>query len=532
MNLSQFRRGWQIINVLRQHGIFHLLLDLWPSQSWYARLARRFAPHDSTANRQHDAAQLRAALESLGPIFIKVGQVMSTRPDLLPPEYIKELSHLQANITPLDSHVIRAAIESQLGKPVDELFSEFDDTPVGAASLAQVHRAVVRSGTWAGRQVAIKALRPGIDELIKTDIGGLYTIAKWLMKHHRDGERLRPIEVVAEIEQHLTQELDLQCEASNTSVLNYNFKGNDILAVPEVNWDLSARRVMTQQWMYGTPVTHIDTLQARGVDLKRLARDGVEIFFTQVFRDGFFHADMHPGNILVGTPESGIANGHYIALDCGIVGSISENDRYYLAINFLAFFNRDYRAVAEAHVRSGWVPPNTPIEPLTTAVRTSCEPYFGRPLSEISLGDALVRLFDVSRQFNVAVQPQLVLLQKTLLNIEGLGRVLDPNLDLWETAKPFLEKWMKDTLGPRGIVKQLKREWPYIAQNLATAPRLVLQQFTEATDKSQLQQQLVDTEKQYQQLRQNHNHYRHALGVALLACAGSIAYIAYLHHWF
>lgn len=495
------KRIIQILLTLRRHRVLHLMFALWPSQSWYARLARTLAPRATTPNHAHDAAQMREALESLGPIFIKVGQVLSTRPDLLPADYIRELSHLQDNITPMDTAVIRAEIEAQLGCSIDAAFSDFDNTPVATASVAQVHRAVVRAGSWAGRDVAVKVLRPGIDDLIRTDIRCLYAAARFFMRHHRDGVRLRPTEVVGEIERHLGQELDLQCEAANTSVLRHHFEGNPILAVPEVCWDLSARRVMVQQWMHGVPISHTDVLSAQGVDLKRLARDGVEIFFTQVFRDGFFHADMHPGNIFVGNADSNEASGHYIALDCGIVGSLSENDRYYLAINFLAFFNRDYRAVAEAHLRSGWVPADTPIEALTSAVRTSCEPYFGRPLSEISLGDALFRLFDVSRQFNVSVQPQLVLLQKTLLNIEGLGRMLDPNLDLWQTAKPFLEKWMKTTLGPRGLIKQLKREWPYIAQNLANAPRALLTQINDAPSLADCQQQLNTLTQSHAQLR-------------------------------
>ena len=278
--------------------------------------------------------------------------------------------------------------------------------------------------------------------------------------------------MIAQVERHLHQELDLQCESANASQLRHNMQGSDLIFVPEICWNHTAQRVMVMEWMNGVPVSHLDTLAEMNVDLKRLARDGVEIFFTQVFRDGFFHADMHPGNVFIGT--QGAQRGHYIALDCGIVGTLSEVDRHYLAINFLAFFNRDYRGVAYAHIESGWVPADTPLDELTTTVRTVCEPYFGRPISEISLGQVLMRLFDVSRQFNVSVQPQLVMLQKTLLNVEGMGRVLDPNLDLWDTAKPFLEKWMRNTLGPKGLWRGLKREWPYIVRHLPDTPRLLL----------------------------------------------------------
>lgn len=519
MSWTVLKRFITIGRVLRTHRVLHLLFSLWPSQAWYARLMRRIAPLSTTVNHSQDAAQLRQALESLGPIFIKLGQVLSTRPDLLPTEYITELSHLQANITPLDSSIIRAQIEQQIGQSIDAMFEHFDNVPVATASLAQVHRAVVKSGAWAGRDVAVKVLRPGIDALIKTDIRCLYTLAKVLAKHHRDGQRLRPVDVVSEIDQHLTQELDLQCEAANTSVLRHNFKDTDILALPEVYWDLSARRVMTLQWMHGVPISHVDALRAQGFDLQRLARDGVEIFFTQVFRDGFFHADMHPGNIFIGNAQAGVANGHYIGLDCGIVGSLSDNDRYYLAINFLAFFRRDYRAIAEAHVRAGWVPADTSIEALTTAIRTSIEPSYGLTLSEVSLGEVLVRLFDIARQFNVAVQPQLVLLQKTLLNIEGLGRILYPQLDLWETAYPFLEKWMKTTLGPRGILNQLKKEWPYIVKLLPSAPRQLLTQLHEAPQLAQVEQRLQTSSAQQQQLQRQLRQMRWLL--SLLIVVGS-----------
>lgn len=472
MKMAVFKRFFQVAWVLKKHHVLHLLFALNPSQSLSARWARRIFAQPHQSNTAQQAHALRSALEELGPIFIKLGQVLSTRPDILTAEYANELAHLQDRITPVPSATIRAIVAEQLGKPVDELFSAFDDDNVATASVAQVHRATVRAGTWAEREVAVKVLRPDIDDLIQTDIACMYTVARLFEKNHIDGKRLKPVEVVAQVEGHLRQELDLQCESANASQLRHNMREVSLIFVPEICWEMCARRVMVMEWMHGMPVSRTDALHEMGVDLKRLARDGVEVFFTQVFRDGFFHADMHPGNVFVGT--QGKERGHYIALDCGIVGSLSETDRYYLAMNFLAFFNRDYRGVAYAHIESGWVPADTSLEALTTTVRTVCEPYFGRPISEISLGQVLMRLFDVSREFNVAVQPQLVLLQKTLLNVEGMGRVLDPNLDLWQTAKPFLEKWLRDTLGPRGLWRQIKREMPYWTRHVPNFPHLVI----------------------------------------------------------
>lgn len=473
MNKQIFKRLWVIARILRQHKALHLLFAIAPQNSFIFRCARRFMPHQlAKSDHPTDAAQLRKALETLGPIFIKFGQVLSTRPDLLPAAYITELSHLQDNISPVPTTEVRALIESQLNARIDDVFSQFDNTPVATASIAQVHKARIAHGTWAGREVAVKVLRPNIEATIHTDIACMYFLARQFAKRHRDGERLRPVEVVAQMEQHLKQELDLLCEAANTSVLGHHFSRNSTMFVPEVCWDYCASKVMVQEWMVGVPVSRLDVLNDLNIDLKRLAREGVDVFFRQVFNNGFFHADMHPGNIHIGT--QGAILGHYIALDCGIVGSLSETDRHYLAVNFLAFFNRDYQAVAAAHIDAGWVPKNTPLAELTSAVRTTCEPYFGRPINEISLGAVMTRLFEVSRQFNVSVQPQLILLQKTLLNIEGMGRLLDPQLDLWLTAKPFLERWMKTTLGPRGILKALKREWPLIVRLIPSAPRDLL----------------------------------------------------------
>ncbi|WP_293761140.1 ubiquinone biosynthesis regulatory protein kinase UbiB [uncultured Aquitalea sp.] len=411
-------------------------------------------------------ARVRMALESLGPIFVKFGQVLSTRRDLLPPDYANELARLQDRVPPFDGLLARQVIEQSLGKPVDALYLDFDNTPVASASVAQVHKAWLRGPDGGkGREVAVKVLRPGIQPVIEQDLALMATLAGWVEKFFIDGKRLKPREVVAEFDKYLHDELDMMHEAANASQLRRNFTGSDMLIVPEVFYDYTSRQVLTLEWMHGTPVGQVDRLREQGVDMAKLSRFGVEIFFTQVFRHGFFHADMHPGNIFVAE------DGRYIALDFGIVGSLTESDKHYLAVNFLAFFNRDYHRVATAHIESGWVPKDTRAEELESAVRTVCEPIFEKPLSEISFGMVLLRLFETSRRFNVEIQPQLVLLQKTLLNIEGLGRQLDPNLDLWATAKPFLTKWMNEQIGWRGMLRTLKNEAPQWATTLPTLPR-------------------------------------------------------------
>ncbi len=411
-------------------------------------------------------ARLREALETLGPIFVKFGQVLSTRRDLLPADLADELARLQDRVPPFDPALAVAEIEQSLALPLDRVFRSFERTPVASASVAQVHLGVLADG----REVAVKVLRPGVERAIARDVKLLETAAVLLERVWADGRRLKPREVVAEFAHHLEDEMDLLREAANASLLHRNFAGSPLLAVPEVYWDWCSRRVMVMERMHGMPVSQVDALRAAGVDIARLARAGVEIFFTQVFRDGVFHADMHPGNILVAT--DGDARGRYVALDFGIMGTLSEVDKSYLAQNFLAFFNRDYRRVAQAHVDAGWVPAGTRVDAFEAAIRAVCEPIFARPLKEIYFGKLLLRLFQTSRRFNVEVQPQLVLLQKTLLNIEGLGRELDPDLDLWQTAKPYLERWMSEQIGWRALVRTLKHEAPYWAQTLPTLPRL------------------------------------------------------------
>jgi ubiquinone biosynthesis protein len=465
----------KIVRVGLAFGLDELILEHEPSGrlKWLGTLAGAICFwRDLSAPR---AERLRLALEALGPIFVKFGQVLSTRRDLLPADIADELAKLQDQVPPFPSDQALAELERAYGKPVDQVFASFVREPVASASVAQVHFATLPDG----REVAVKILRPGIAPIIAHDIALLDTLAGLLESLWSDGKRLKPREVVAEFEKHLADELDLMREAANCSQLRRNFKDSKLLVVPEVYWDWCTPSVMVMEHMRGIPISQIDRLRAEGIDLSALSRAGVEIFFTQVFRDAFFHADMHPGNILVAT--EGERRGRYIALDFGIMGTLNEVDQRYLAINFLAFFRRDYKRVAEAHIESGWAPRETRVDELEAAIRAVCEPIFDRPLKEISFGKVLLRLFQTSRRFNVEIQPQLVLLQKTLLNIEGLGRQLDPDLDLWQTAKPFLERWMDNQVGWRGLIKHAKREAPQWAALLPQLPRLAHGALTRAT---------------------------------------------------
>ncbi|HWZ48285.1 MAG TPA: ubiquinone biosynthesis regulatory protein kinase UbiB [Herbaspirillum sp.] len=423
--------------------------------------------------------RLRMALEDLGPIFVKFGQVLSTRRDLLPLDIALELAKLQDRVPPFDSDLAIAQIVKSLGAHPEQLFSSFERVPVASASIAQVHFAVLKDGT----EVAVKVLRPGMKKNIDEDVDLMHIAAHWLEILWPDGRRLKPKEVVAEFDKYLHDELDLMREAANGSQLRRNFTNSTLLIVPEMYWDYCSSSVIVMERMKGIPISQTERLLAEGIDLAKLSRDGVEIFFTQVFRDGFFHADMHPGNILVSIEPATF--GRYIALDFGIVGTLNDFDKDYLSQNFLAFFRRDYKRVAEAHIESGWAPKDTRVDELESAVRACCEPIFDRPLKDISFGQVLLRLFQTSRRFNVEVQPQLVLLQKTLLNIEGLGRQLDPELDLWKTAKPYLERWMNEQVGWRGFVQQLKIEVPRYSRLLPQLPRLAHQALTQASEPNQ-----------------------------------------------
>ncbi|KMQ80569.1 Ubiquinone biosynthesis monooxygenase UbiB [Candidatus Burkholderia pumila] len=486
----------------------------------------RYLMRITTFGRRFDierGIRLRLALESLGPIFVKFGQVLSTRRDLLPVDIADELAKLQDRVPSFDSNVAVAIIEKALGVPIDTLFDEFERVPVASASIAQVHFAKIKKGEHAGKPVAVKVLRPNMLPVIDSDLALLRDIALWAERLWPDGRRLKPREVVAEFDKYLHDELDLMREAANGSQLRRNFQGLDLLLVPEIYWGLSEPTVLVMERMVGVPISQVETLRAAGVDIPKLAREGVEIFFTQVFRDGFFHADMHPGNIQVSLDEATF--GRYIALDFGIVGALSDFDKNYLAQNFLAFFKRDYHRVATLHLESGWVPPTTRVEELESAIRAVCEPYFDCALKDISLGQVLMRLFSTSRRFNVEIQPQLVLLQKTMLNVEGLGRSLDPELDLWKTAKPYLERWMNEQIGWRGWYERLQMEAPQWSKTIPQLPRLIhhiLAQHHDApkgNDEELMRQLLVEQKR-------THRLLITLLAVGLIAVTGASVVVA------
>jgi ubiquinone biosynthesis protein len=450
----------KIVGVGLRFGLDQLVLDQPRTERLASLLRALLFWRDLSRPR---AVRLRLALEALGPIFVKFGQVLSTRRDLLPADIADELAKLQDQVPPFPSAQAVAVLERAFGKPVSEVFATFAPQPQASASVAQVHFATLPDG----REVAVKILRPGIERVIAHDVALLEAGAGLIEMLWADGRRLKPREVVAEFAKHLEDELDLMREAANCAQLRRNFLHSPLLAVPEVYWDWCSTTVMVMERMHGTPIGQIEALKAAGIDLKALSRAGVEIFFTQVFRDGFFHADMHPGNILV------TKAGQYVALDFGIMGTLTETDQNYLAQNFLGFFRRDYKMVAQAHIDAGWVPADTRLDEFEAGIRAVCEPVFDRPLKDISFGKTLLRLFQTGRRFNVEIQPQLVMLQKTLLNIEGLGRQLDPELDLWSTAKPFLERWMAERVGLKGLVNNIRQEAPQWAALLPQLPRLL-----------------------------------------------------------
>lgn len=452
-----------IQRTLIRHGLeeFVWATHLFRPVGWLRRLIPR------RARREDLGVRIRRCLEDLGPIFVKFGQAVSTRRDLLPPDIADELAKLQDRVPPFPGDIAVATVERALGASVEEVYAQFDRDPLAAASIAQVHAARLKSG----ESVVVKILRPGVHQKVVRDVELLYAIARLARRYSADGRRLRPVEVVAEFEKTLRDELDLMREAANASQLRRNFEGSDMLYVPEVHWDYCRTDVLTMERISGVPISDIDTLKARGTNIKKLAHNGVEIFFTQVFEHNFFHADMHPGNIFVDVDDP--ENPRYVAVDFGIVGSLSERDQLYLAQNFVAFFNRDYRRVARLHIDSGWVPANTRLVELETAVRAVCEPIFDKPLAEISFGLVLLRLFETARKFDMEIQPQLVLLQKTLLAIEGLGRQLYPQLNLWETAQPVLEQWLKRRMSPRRHLERLIEQWPQISADLVALPEVM-----------------------------------------------------------
>jgi ubiquinone biosynthesis protein len=466
--MSRLYRSLYILWIVFRFGLDQLVLD-GLDRPWLRGITRVLRLGRPLAAPR--GQRLRQALEHLGPIFVKFGQVLSTRRDLLPSDIANELALLQDRVPPFPSEVAVATIERAFGRPVDEVFTRFDRQPVASASIAQVHFASVKTREGIEREVAVKVLRPNMLRVIDKDLSLMRMMASWLERLSADGRRLKPREVVAEFDKYLHDELDLVREAANAAQLRRNMEGLNLVLIPEMLWDFCHTEVIVMERMDGVPINQVERLREAGVDIPQLARDGVTLFFTQVFRDGFFHADMHPGNIQVSLDPATF--GRYVSLDFGIVGTLTEFDKEYLAQNFTAFFRRDYKRVAELHVESGWVPSETRIDELEAAIRAVCEPYFDRPLKEISLGMVLMRLFQTSRRFHVEIQPQLVLLQKTLLNIEGLGRQLDPDLDLWSTAKPFLETWMMDQVGPQKLWAQLKAEAPRYAKLLPELPRLV-----------------------------------------------------------
>jgi ubiquinone biosynthesis protein len=450
------------------------------------------------------AVRLRLSLEALGPIFVKFGQLLSTRRDLLPDDIANELAKLQDRVPPFPGAVARTTVETSFGKPVAELFRSFDENALASASIAQVHAAELLDG----REVVVKVLRPGIERTIRHDIGLLKLVAELAERYWKDARRLRPVEVVAEAERVFFDELDLLREAANASQLRRAFEGSELLYIPEVHWPLTHRDVMVMERISGIPVSDLPAMRAAGVDLKRVAENGVEIFFTQVFRDSFFHAE-----------------GNYIAVDFGIMGTLSPIDQRYLAENFLAFFRRDYRRVAELHVESGWVPAGTRVDAFESAIRTVCEPIFERPLAEISFGTLLLRLFQTARRFEMEVQPQLVLLQKTLLSIEGLGRDLYPELDLWQTAKPFLERWMSEQVGHRALLRGLKENLPLWAEKLPEMPGLVHRALTRLEElPAQREQQLQELKALREELRIGKRQVLTAVTGAALLISGGLVY--------
>lgn len=442
------------------------------------------------------AVRIRKTLEELGPIYIKFGQALSTRKDILPDDIADELVKLQDKVPPFANELARQIIEQQLGQKTSEAFAEFGPTPLASASVAQVHTATLHSG----EDVIVKVLRPDIEDRIHSDVGLLYELARLAEKFWPDAKRLRAMEVVSEFEKTILDELDLVREAANATKLRDNFIDSEALYVPEIHWQFTRKKVLVMERIYGTPVGEIELLKQQNANFKLLAERGVEIFFTQVFRDNFFHADMHPGNIFVDLPDK------YIAVDFGIVGTLSLSDQRYLAENFLAFFNRDYRRVADMHIESGWVPSDTRVEDFESAIRSVCEPIFDKPLKDISFGLLLLRLFQTARRFDMVVQPQLILLQKTLLNIEGLGRQLYPDLDLWQTAKPFLENWFHERLGPKAKIKLMVKQFPEIAEKFPEIPTLVFQALDSASHtKQQIENQTKEISQLRQQMEKNHD---------------------------
>ncbi|CBY29065.1 TPA: ubiquinone biosynthesis regulatory protein kinase UbiB [Yersinia enterocolitica] len=518
MTPGELRRLYLIIRVFLSYGLDELIPNI------RLTLPLRVGRHLFfwLPNRHKDKTlgeRLRLALQELGPVWIKFGQMMSTRRDLFPPAIADQLALLQDRVAPFDGALARKHIEIAMGGPLETWFDDFEQEALASASIAQVHTARLKEN---GQEIVLKVIRPDILPIIKADVRLMYRLAGWVPKLLPDGRRLRPREVVREYEKTLLDELNLLREAANAIQLRRNFEDSPMLYIPEVYSDYCRESVLVMERIYGIPVSDIAALEDQGTNMKLLAERGVQVFFTQVFRDSFFHADMHPGNIFVSYehPHDPL----YIGIDCGIVGSLNKADKRYLAENFIAFFNRDYRRVAELHVDSGWVPRDTNVEDFEFAIRTVCEPIFEKPLAEISFGHVLLNLFNTARRFNMEVQPQLVLLQKTLLYVEGLGRQLYPQLDLWTTAKPFLESWLRDQVGLPAVIRALKEKAPFWAEKFPELPELVY----DSLQQHKLLQQSVDkltTQMQSQQQRQGQSRYLFGVGATLLV-SGTILFLA------
>jgi ubiquinone biosynthesis protein len=509
MTPGELCRLYLIIRVFLSYGLDELIPKM--RLTWPLRFGRRLLFW--MPNRHKDmplGERLRLALQELGPVWIKFGQMMSTRRDLFPPHIADQLTLLQDRVAPFDGALARQHIELAMGGPLETWFDDFDEQALASASIAQVHTARLKT---TGQEVVLKVIRPDIGPIIKADVRLMYRLAGWVPMLMPDGRRLRPREVVREYEKTLLDELNLLREAANAIQLRRNFDGSPMLYVPEIYSDYCRESVLVMERIYGIPVSDIEALEQQGTNMKLLAERGVQVFFTQVFRDSFFHADMHPGNIFVSYEHP--HDPCYIGIDCGIVGSLNKDDKRYLAENFIAFFNRDYRKVAELHVDSGWVPRDTNVEDFEFAIRTVCEPIFEKPLAEISFGNVLLNLFNTARRFNMEVQPQLVLLQKTLLYVEGLGRQLYPQLDLWTTAKPFLESWLRDQVGIPAVIRALKEKAPYWAEKLPELPEL----FYDSLQQHKRLQQSVDkltSQMQGQRIRQGQSRYLFGVGATLL----------------
>ena len=510
MTPGEIRRLYFIIQTFLSYGLDELIPRMrltMPLRLWRRTLF--WMP-----NRHKDKElghRLRLALQELGPVWIKFGQMLSTRRDLFPPVIADQLAMLQDRVAPFDGALAKRQIEKAMGDlPVETWFDDFDITPLASASIAQVHTARLKEN---GKEVVIKVIRPDILPVIKADMRLIYRLARWVPRLLPDGRRLRPLEVVREYEKTLIDELNLLREAANAIQLRRNFEDSPMLYVPEIYSDYCSQDMLVMERIYGIPINDIAALEKNGTNMKLLAERGVQVFFTQVFRDSFFHADMHPGNIFVSYEHPD--DPQYIGIDCGIVGSLNKEDKRYLAENFIAFFNRDYRKVAELHVDSGWVPADTNVEEFEFAIRTVCEPIFEKPLAEISFGHVLLNLFNTARRFNMEVQPQLVLLQKTLLYVEGVGRQLYPQLDLWKTAKPFLESWIKDQVGIPALIRSLKEKAPFWVEKMPELPELI---YNNLRQSKQLQHSVeqISRDLHVNHMRQGQSRYLFGIGATLI----------------